>query len=312
MDLELAAEGLEFPEGPIAMADGSVILTEIKGQRLTRIGPDGGKEVIAQVPGGPNGAAIGPDGAIWICNNGGSFHYIEQDGLTIPGPTLPDHQGGMIQRLDLATGRLETVFEACDGARLIGPNDLVFDREGGFWFTDYGSSPQGSRKLGAVYYAKADGSHISRQREHLISPNGIGLSPDEATVYVADTYLGRLWAFSVTEPGVLAPTEMFGAVPGRAVHNLQGVQLLDSLAVEEGGKVCVATILNGGITIFDPDGGEPEHVPVPDLVTTNICFGGADMRTAWITASSTGRLYRCRWPRPGLKPRWPDPALRQT
>ncbi|MGH6988174.1 MAG: SMP-30/gluconolactonase/LRE family protein, partial [Caulobacteraceae bacterium] len=88
--------------------------------------------------------------------------------------------------------------------------------------------------------------------------------------------------------------------PGRSVCNLQGVQYLDSLAVEAGGKVCVATILNGGITAFDPD-GSIEHFAVPDLVTTNICFGGADMRDASITASSTGKLYRCRWPRPGLK-----------
>ena len=61
-----------------------------------------------------------------------------------------------------------------------------------------------------------------------------------------------------------------------------------------------ATIINGGITAFDPN-GTVEHVPVPDLVVTNICFGGDDMRTAWITASSTGKLYRAKWPRPGLK-----------
>lgn len=300
MELELVAEGLEFPEGPVAMADGSVILTEIAAGRLTRVAPDGSKDLLVETGGGPNGLAIGPDGAIWICNNGGSFSYIEQEGMLIPGPTNPDHQGGMIQRFDLASGRLETVYDACGGERLIGPNDIVFDSLGGFWFTDYGSSPPGARRLGALYYAAADGSRISRQREHLLSPNGIGLSPDERMLYVADTYLQRLWSFDIVEPGLLAPPELFGAVPGRAVHNLQGLQLLDSLAVEAGGKVCVATILNGGITIFDPD-GSIEHVPVPDLVTTNICFGGEDMRTAWITASATRRLYKARWPRPGLR-----------
>ncbi len=300
MQLELIAEGLEFPEGPVAMADGSVILTEIKAARLTRVGKDGGKDVLTETGGGPNGAAIGPDGAIWITNNGGAFSFREEQGLTLPGPTPPEHEGGSIQRYDLASGTLETIYEFCNGERLIGPNDLVFDREGGFWFTDHGSGPHGGRRFGAVYYAKADGGQISRQREGLPSPNGIGLSPDGSTVYVADTHLARLWAFDVTEPGRLAEPDMFGAVPGRAVHNLQGVQLLDSLAVEEGGKVCVATILNGGITVFDPD-GSVEHVPVPDLVTTNICFGGPDMRDAWITASSTGRLYKARWPRPGLR-----------
>ena len=97
---------------------------------------------------------------------------------------------------------------------------------------------------------------------------------------------------------MLGPPVGFAA--GRAVHNLQGVQFLDSLAVEAGGKVCVATILNGGITAFDPN-GTVEHYPVPDLIVTNICFGGADMKTAWITASSTGKLYKATWPRPGLK-----------
>lgn len=298
MDFELVAEGFEFPEGPIAMADGSVILTEIKGRRLTRLKPDGSKETVVETGGGPNGAAIGPDGAIWITNNGGSFVWLDNQGLTIPGPTPPEHEGGMIQRYDLRTGELSTVYDSCDGRRLIGPNDIVFDRTGGFWFTDHGCSTPEGRKFGALYYAKTDGSHISRQRDHIISPNGVGLSPAGDVVYVADTQLGRLWAFDVAAPGVLAPPA--GFAPGRVVCNLPGYQLLDSLAVEASGKVCVATIINGGITAFDPD-GTTEHFPIPDLVTTNICFGGADMQDAWVTASSTGRLYKVRWPRPGLK-----------
>ena len=298
MDIQLVAEGLEFPEGPIAMNDGSVILTEIKGQRLTRIHPDGRKETVVETGGGPNGAAIGPDGAIYITNNGGSFTWPEQDGLTIPGPTPPSHTGGYIQRYDLATGELTTLYSECDGRPFVGPNDLVFDKQGGFWFSDHGCGTPEGRKFGALYYARIDGSHVSRQRDHLISPNGVGLSPDEKTVYLADTQLGRLWAFDVEAPGVLGPPAGFAA--GRAVHNLQGVQFLDSLAVEAGGKVCVATILNGGITAFDPD-GTIEHFPIPDLITTNICFGGPDMKTAWITASSTGKLYKAAWPRPGLK-----------
>ena len=81
---------------------------------------------------------------------------------------------------------------------------------------------------------------------------------------------------------------------------LPGYQMLDSLAVEADGKVCCATLVNGGITAFDPGGGV-EHYAFPDPLITNICFGGADMRDAWITASGTGKLLKCRWPRPGLK-----------
>lgn len=298
MDIELVAEGFQFPEGPIAMSDGSVIITEIKRQTLTRVFPDGRSELVVETGGGPNGAAVGPDGAIYITNNGGSFHWIDNGGLTIPGPTPPSHQGGIIQRYDLKTGELSVLYSECDGRRLIGPNDLVFDKAGGFWFTDHGCSTPEGRKFGGLYYATIDGRRISRQRDHLFSPNGVGLSPDESQVYVADTNLGRLWAFDVAEPGVLAPPP--GFAPGRVVCNLPGYQLLDSLAVEAGGKVCVATIINGGITAFDPD-GSTEHFAFPDLIVTNICFGGPDLRDAWVTCSATGKLFKARWPRPGLK-----------
>lgn len=298
MDMELVTDGLQFPEGPIAMNDGSVILTEIEGKRLTRVTADGKKTVVAETGGGPNGAAIGPDGKIYVTNNGGSFEWLKQDGLTIPGPTPASHTGGYIQRVDIATGKCEVVYDSCDGRRFAGPNDLVFDRQGGFWFTDHGTTHPEYRKHGALYYAKPDGSHIVRARDHLISPNGVGLSPDEKVVYMADTHLGRLYAFDLEAPGKIGSPA--GFAPGRVVCNLPGFQLLDSLAVEAGGKVCVATIVNGGITAFDPD-GSTEHYPFPDILTTNICFGGADMRDAWVTCSSTGRLYRCRWPRPGLK-----------
>jgi len=298
MDHQLVTEGLEFPEGPVAMADGSVIVTELKARRLTRVFPDGRKETVVETGGGPNGAAIGPDGAIYITNNGGSFEWLENGGLTIPGPTPPSHAGGYIQRFDLGTGKLATLYAECDGKALVGPNDLVFDTHGGFWFTDHGCSTPDGRKYGGLYYARADGSHISRQRGHLISPNGVGLSPDGGVVYMADTQLGRLWAFDIAGPGELGPTA--GFAPGRVICTLPGFQMLDSLAVEAGGKVCVATIINGGITVFDPD-GTTEHVAFPDLICTNICFGGADMRDAWVTASSTGKLLKARWPRPGLK-----------
>lgn len=298
MEIELVAEGLRFPEGPIAMNDGSVILTEIAGQRLSRVTPDGKVETWAETGGGPNGAAVGPDGAIWVTNNGGSFDFQEVNGLLIPGPTPPSHTGGYLQRIDPATRKAEVVYDSCDGKPLNGPNDLVFDRQGGVWFTDHGCSTPEGRKHGALYYAKTDGSKITRVREHMISPNGVGLSPDEKTVYVADTMLGRLWAFDVAAPGELAEPPPFQ--PGRVLCNLPGYQLLDSLAVEAGGKVCVATIINGGITAFDPD-GSTEHYPFPDLLVTNICFGGPDMTTAWVTASGTGKLYKAKWPRPGLK-----------
>jgi gluconolactonase len=298
MNLELVADSLAFPEGPIAMADGSIILVEIRRGTLSRVTPDGTISVVANLGGGPNGAAIGPDGAVYVCNNGGRFAFSEFEGLVFPGPAPETHKGGSIQRVDLATGEFTTLYTEVGGWPLWAPNDIVFDSDGGFWFTDNGRNDGRTLQLGGVFYAKTDGSSIKRIRGGMISPNGVGLSPDEKTVYVADTALGRLWGFALSEPGVLGeqPFRQHGAV----IANLNGYQMVDSLAVEAGGNICVATLMNGGITVFTPE-GETEHVPFPDLMTTNICFGGDDMCDAWITCSSTGKLFKTRWPRPGLK-----------
>ena len=299
MDIELVTEGLQFPEGPIIMRDGSVVLVEIRRQTLTRVTPGGRQHVIARLGGGPNGAAIGPDGAVYVCNNGG-FEWIDRpDGLTAPHGTPADYVSGSIQRVDLDTGAVTTLYVECDGRPLRGPNDIVFDRDGGFWFSDLGKSNAEWMHHGHLLYARPDGSMIRRVREGLVTPNGVGLSPDGKTVYVAETYTSRVWAFDISGPGELAASQDMW-LPGKVMGPLPGYQMLDSLAVEAGGKGCVATLVNGGVTAFDPAGGV-EHFAFPDPLTTNICFGGDDMRDAWVTASGTGRLYKCRWPRPGLK-----------
>ncbi|HEU4430583.1 MAG TPA: SMP-30/gluconolactonase/LRE family protein [Myxococcota bacterium] len=299
MKLELVTDGLQFPEGPIAMADGSVVLVEIRRQTLTRVRPDGKHEIVAQLGGGPNGAAIGPDGAVYVTNNGGFQWHVGPDGSVAPHGTALDYKTGSIQRVDLKSGAVTTLYEQCDGRKLRGPNDLVFDATGGFWFSDLGKSDGDSMHMGHVLYARPDGSKITRAREGMVTPNGVGLSPDRRTLYVAETHTSRVWALAIESPGVLAAAGGLFS-PGKVLGPLPGYQLLDSLAVEAGGRVCVATLVNGGITAFDPAGGT-EHFPVPDPITTNICFGGPDLRDAWITASSSGKLYKCRWPRPGLK-----------
>lgn len=299
MEVGIIAEGLAFPEGPVAMADGSIILVEISAGAITRIAADGARTTVAEPGGGPNGLALGPDGALYVCNNGGRFSFSQIEGGLFPGPAPAEHAGGSIQRVDIATGAVTTLYEACDGHRLWAPNDIVFDRDGGFWFTDNGRNDGRTLNLGGLFYAKADGSAIRRVRGGMISPNGVGLSPAQDEVYVADTALGRLWAFALKAPGVLG--EQPFRQHGRVVANLQGYQMVDSLAVEADGRVCVATLMNGGVTVFTPSTGETEHIAFPDPMITNICFGGADMRDAWITASSTGKLLKTRWPRPGLK-----------
>lgn len=299
LEMELVTEGLGFPEGPIACADGSVLLVEIAGQCLTRVQPDGTRTIVARLGGGPNGAAIGPDGAAYVVNNGGAFtfpeNWREEGKLGIP----TDYRGGCVQRVDLETGAVTILYDHCDGRPLNAPNDIVFDSHGGFWFTCFGFTDGEDRRLGGIYYAKADGSAITRWRSEQISPNGIGLSADGTRLYWADSMLQRLWELELVAPGVPVPGE--GHSAGRVVVNLPGLQWFDSLALDGAGKVCTATLFNGGITVIDPATGHYEHVPVPDPITTNICFGGPDMRDAWITGSATGKLFKCRWPVPGQR-----------
>ena len=295
-------DGLRFPEGPIAMPDGSVVLVEIERGTLTRVLPDGTKEVIAETSGGPNGAAIGPDGACYICNNGGfKWSYDAASGGMRPVGQADDYVTGRIERVDMETGKVERLYDNCSGNRLSGPNDIVFDRKGNMWFTDLGKARERDLDRGAIYWAKSDGSEIKEVVQPFTTPNGIGLSPDEKTLYVAETEGGRLFAFDIVGDGEVKllpyPESLNG---GRYITSDKGMRRYDSLAVEASGNVCVATLFTGGITVASPDGGTVEFVETGDGYTTNICFGGENLQKAYITLSWQGLLVECDWPRAGL------------
>lgn len=297
--MRVLAEGLKFPEGPIAMDDGSVVVVEIQTGTLARVTPDGAVTRVATTGGGPNGAAVGPDGKVYVCNNGG-FEWAEVDGMLAPGPQPAGYIGGRIQRVDIATGKVDDVYTECDGFPLRGPNDIVFDQHGGFYFTDLGKSRARDVDKAGIYYAKPDGSSIVNVVYGLDHTNGIGLSPDNGTLYVAETMTGRLWSWDIEEPGKVKPgTTMFA--PGTLLYDFPGFQLLDSLAVDANGNICVATLVTGCITVVSPKGElvAQYHVPRHDVFVTNICFGGPGLRTAYITSSGYGLLYQMEWPRPG-------------
>ena len=310
----IVATGILFPEGPVVLPDGGLAVCEVGTGDVKRVDlKTGDMTTIASLGGSANGAAIGPDGALYVCNSGG-FAFTDLGGMIIPnaaphGRTQPDdYVGGSIQRVDLVTGEHTTLYTECGGHPLKGPNDLVFDTTGGFWFTDHGKVRERDEDRGGLYYALPDGSSIVEVAFGLMSPNGVGLSPAGDRLYVAETHTGRVWSWKLSGPGRIEPESPFnhGAT---LLAGLPGWQLLDSLAVEEDGSVCVATIGSGGITVISPDGAT-ELVALPgeasDLIPTNICFGGDDRRTAYITLSSTGRLLECRWPRPGLDLAFPS------
>jgi gluconolactonase len=293
------AVGLQFPEGPVWMPDGTVLCVELKRRTVDRVRADGTIETLATPGGSPNGLAIGPDGAAYICNSGG-FAFHDLFGMTITALEQPDdYSGGRIERLDLETGEVAVLYTECDGHPLMGPNDLVFDATGNLWFTDHGKIRPRERDHGGVYYAAPDGSSITEAIYPIESPNGVGLSPEGDRLYVAETHTGRVSWWPVTAPGVVEKPSPVGH-GGLLLAGLPGMQLLDSLGVDSAGNVVVGTLANGGLTVIPPDGGEAEHIPLPDPLVTNVCFGGPDLSTAYVTCSATGKLISLPWPRPGL------------
>jgi gluconolactonase len=295
MDYEIVAEGLNFPEGPLVLDDGSLIVCEVAGGRLMRVARNGKLSVFAETGGSPSGLAIGPDGAIYCCNNGG-FDWDSAAKVPTRTRPLPDASrtagGGMIQRIDAATGRVETLIDSFEGRRLAGPNDLQFTSDGGFWFSDFGGWVDDGLRHGGLYRVEADGR--VRRSNFGLCLNGVGVSPDGKTVYGAATYERWLLAFDASPEA--------GEQAGRLIADFPGRQFLDSLAMEADGTVAVAAFMqNPGIMRVDPATGACDHVPTPDEITTNIAFGGADMRDAYLSFSHGGTIARCRWPAPGLR-----------
>jgi gluconolactonase len=331
------ATGLGYPEGPVWCSDGSVLLVEIKAQCLSRIASDGSRKVVASIPGGPNGAAIGPDGAVYICNDGGF------DWLQIPPPPAPaslwisttqpaDYKGGKLQKVGLKSGAVTDLFTGTavppayppfpalpkawnPPVALRGPDDLVFDRDGGCWLTDWGKQRPFDRDVTGVYYMSPDGSTLRQAIYPLNAPNGIALSPDGKWLYVALSYERRVLKYEVGPGGTFKPNPRTLDGSYLVTGDFKGSSVLDSMAVDEQGNLYVATMIpegadptvNGGITVISPEGGIldwveiklPDGSPVP--LPSNICFGGKDLKTAYITCGGTGQLISMPSRIPGLR-----------
>ncbi|MDQ0138074.1 gluconolactonase [Neorhizobium galegae] len=298
--MRIITQELIYPEGPIALDDGSVLVVEIERQTLSRVTAKGEIEVLAQVKGGPNGAAIGPGGDVFICNNGG-MDWLREAGGTRPGLQSVDYAHGSIDVVDTKRGTVRRLYERCGEFQLKGPNDIVFDHEGNFWFTDYGKRRSRDMDLGFVYWARADGSEIRQVAEGLITPNGIGLSPDQRTLYVSETVTGRIWSWDVVGPGELQKSPWPAIAGARLVVGIGGQVRFDGLAVTAAGNICVAALDAAAVYEFSPSGDVIDIYEVPDKLVTNICFGGTEMQTAFITMSHKGCLAAVDWSAPGLR-----------
>jgi len=334
-EFELITDKLAYPEGPVYMKDGSILLVELKSEQLTRVHQDGTVEVVAKIEGSPNGAAIGPDDCVYICNSGG-FEWLPiplaKQTLWITGDIPSTYTGGSIDKINLQTGKKETLYTHCDTGRrldmsnmkwqeqplapsfeLRGPDDLVFDETGSMWLTDWGKSTERARDITGIYYATADGKSIKQMVFPLNAPNGIALSPDGKRLYTVETYTRRVLYWELSSPGVIKPNPK--SVDGTyLLMSLPGQEILDSMAVDVEGNLYIATMLpdgndpqtNGGISVVSPFGELLEYIEIKlsdDFfapLPSNICFGGKDNKTAFITLGASGALVKVQMKIAGL------------
>jgi gluconolactonase len=304
LELEVLADGLGFPEGPCIADDGTVYAVDIDRATIVKADGNGGATVVASPGGGPNGMAMRADGTAVVANNGG-FLWTQIGDFRIPidrethTNEPPGFEKGWIEQVDLTSGDVTVLHDSCNGRTFRGPNDVVYDEVGGLWFTDHGKGRHASVDRGGLYYLPPEGSAVQEIAFPLLGPNGVGLSPDGRTVYAAETHTGRLWAWTLAEPGVVRPDAGSLAIRHGGVCLASTPFSFDSLAVEEDGRIAIGAI-GDGIVVITPDGREVDVHPIAGDVTTNIAFGGADRRRAVITLSRSGRLVETTWPRPGL------------
>ena len=254
-----------FLEGPSFDRDGNLLVTDIPHGRIFRISPDGEWSVLTEYDGWPNGLKIHRDGRIFIA----------------------DHRRGILQ-LDPGSGAVTPVLEYVRREGFKGVNDLTFASNGDLYFTDQGQTGLQDTS-GRVYCLRATGQ-VDCLLDNIPSPNGIVLSPDEKTLFVAVTRANQVWRLPLHPDGTTSKVSAFIVLSG-------GLSGPDGLAMSTDGGLAVAHCGLGCVWIFDRL-GQPCHrvQSCRGLSTTNIAFGGPGNRSLYITESDTGTILRAELP----------------
>ncbi|UQY33990.1 SMP-30/gluconolactonase/LRE family protein [Pseudomonas fulva] len=293
-EVNVIASGLGFIEGP-AVADGVIYTCDIRGGRIWQVS-NGLPTVLSTVGGGPNGIAIGPDGQIYVANNGGNMRWESRDGLTLSHGFQTQDYDSRIESIDLDTKQVERIVDNINGTKFEAIDDLVFDSHHGFWFTDLGRDGDRHRTYGGVYWA----SGLSGKCREVAYPlemgaNGLGLSPDGKKLYATEYGAGRLWSWDIDSPGYLKNTNNDSRHGGKLVWQAPDAQLLDSLAIAADGNIFVATQPLGVFSVITPNGLHIATLEMPEHFPTNLCFDPDQPNAAYVTLSSTGILARVEW-----------------
>lgn len=279
------ATTVAFTEGPACAADGTVYFSDIANNRIMKFVPDTNvMSVFAEPSGRANGLLFDPEGRLLACEGN---EWGVDDG------------GRRVTRTDITTGRTEVLTASYEGARYNAPNDIAACSNGTIFFTDpcYHDRERMQMEHESVYRIAPDGT-VTRaiSQPDIERPNGIALSPDESVLYLVDScpVVGgnrKIWAFDLSDSGEVSNQRVvFDFAPGRGG---------DGMAVDSKGNLYIAagiarprgphetTDVPPGIWVITPDGQVQGRIPIPEDVLTNVTFGGADLKTLYVTAGKT-------------------------
>jgi gluconolactonase len=251
--------GFDFTEGPAADSEGNVYFSDIPKESIFKISLDGSKSLFTDKSNHANGLMFNGKGELVAC---------EMDGTIVA--------------WDVTKKARRVVTGEHKGARYNAPNDLVVDRAGGVYFTDPSfrapkELPQGKT---AVYYVSASGE-VTRLLDNLPNPNGVRLSPDEKTLYVIPSGQADMMSYTVEAPGKIGPGKVYCTLKQPEGKKGGGG---DGLAVDSKGNLYITSAL--GLQVFDPAGKMLGIIAFPEQ-PSNATFGGADMKTLFVTARTS-------------------------
>ena len=263
--IELIKEGFQGTEGPIALPDGSVIFTEGQANRITRISADNSIASYLENSGGANGLAFNSSGELIAVQTA-------KPGIAVIGPA----------------GKERVLVDSYEGTPLNRPNDLVVDKRGGVYFTDPGARPEPGKPVQktAIYYLSPKGK-LTQLATDIERPNGIQLSPNEKTLYVANTYGEHVLAYDVKSDGTVGERRNFAKLEGFTKNEQGWTSGADGLAVDAKGRLYVASA--AGVQVFDAKGKSLGVIPLPKA-PQNLAFAGKDKKTLYVVGR--GSAYR--------------------